>query len=97
MVYDDGDDEYDEYDDDDDDDDDDVVVVVVVVVVVDDDNDGVEHVYWQPFFGEGTLRRNFRENIIGCKKIFDLTLLFPDIGAAVGALYSLTICNDGFP
>ena len=93
MVYDDGDDEYDEYDDDDDD----VVVVVVVVVVVDDDNDGVEHVYWQPFFGEGTLRRNFRENIIGCKKIFDLTLLFPDIGAAVGALYSLTICNDGFP
>ena len=94
MVYDDGDDEYDEYDDDDDDD---VVVVVVVVVVVDDDNDGVEHVYWQPFFGEGTLRRNFRENIIGCKKIFDLTLLFPDIGAAVGALYSLTICNDGFP
>jgi len=60
-------------------------------------NDGVEHVYWQPFFGEGTLRRNFRENIIGCKKIFDLTLLFPDIGAAVGALYSLTICNDGFP
>ena len=85
MVYDDGDDEYDEYDDDD------------VVVVVVDDNDGVEHVYWQPFFGEGTLRRNFRENIIGCKKIFDLTLLFPDIGAAVGALYSLTICNDGFP
>ena len=92
MVYDDGDDEYDEYDEYDDDD-----VVVVVVVVVVDDNDGVEHVYWQPFFGEGTLRRNFRENIIGCKKIFDLTLLFPDIGAAVGALYSLTICNDGFP
>ena len=53
MVDDDGVDEYDddddEYDDDDDDDD-----VVVVVVVVDDDDDGVEHVYWQPFFGRNS-------------------------------------------
>ena len=50
MVYDDGVDEYDEYDDDDDDYDADNVVVVVV----DDDDDGVEHVYWQPFFGRNS-------------------------------------------
>ena len=72
-----------DHDDDDDDDDD------------DDHNDDVEHVYWQPFFG-----RNPSQELSGkyhwFQKMLDVTLLFPDIGAAVEELYSLTICSCGF-
>ena len=56
----------------------------------------LKHMYIGNRSLEGTLRKNFRENTIGCNKILDLTLLFPDIGAAVGALYLLTNCNDAF-
>ena len=61
----------------------------------DGDGDDVEHVCWQPFFG-----RNPSQELLGkskwMHKILDLSLLFQDIGAAVGALYSLTICNESF-
>jgi hypothetical protein len=81
SAFDDGDDDDDDDDDDHDDDDDDE----------DDDDDGggggdgddVEHVCWQPFFG-----RNPSQELLGkskwMHKILDLSLLFQDIGAAVG-------------
>ena len=49
----------------------------------DGDGDDVEHVCWQPFFG-----RNPSQELLGkskwMHKILDLSLLFQDIGAAVG-------------
>ena len=82
SAFDDGDDDDDDDDDDDHDDDDEDD---------DDDDDGggggggddVEHVCWQPFFG-----RNPSQELLGkskwMHKILDLSLLFQDIGAAVG-------------
>ena len=57
-------------------------------------NDGVEHVYWQPFFG-----RNPSQELSGkcnwLQNIFDLTLLSRTLVLQLGH-YSLTICNENF-
>ena len=45
---------------------------------------------------EGTLPRNFWENLSGCTKFLTSACFSKTLVLQLGALYSLTICNESF-